>query len=120
MDTPLALREFLEYALGHLIEHKDQASISHHEENGRWIYEVRLSDDDMRHIVGRHGHTAKALRNLMSAAATREGIRIALRIDPIDQASASDFAPHDKADEGEATDEATDEASTPADDEQRD
>ncbi len=85
MDTPLALREFLEYALGHLIEHKDQASISHHEENGRWVYEVRLSDDDMRHIVGRHGHTAKALRSLMSAAATREGIRIALRIDPIDQ-----------------------------------
>ncbi|MGI8602884.1 MAG: KH domain-containing protein [Verrucomicrobiales bacterium] len=85
MDAPLALREFLEYVVGSLIEHRDLASISQHQEGNRVSFDVLLHKDDVGLIIGRNGHTVKALRSLMTAAATREGIRISLRVEPRDE-----------------------------------
>jgi len=82
MDVPLALREFLEYVVGSLIDHRDQVSIVQKQEGNRLVYDVLVHPDDVGHLIGRNGHTVKALRNLMSAAAAREGMKVALRIDP--------------------------------------
>jgi predicted RNA-binding protein YlqC (UPF0109 family) len=84
MDVPLALRECLEYVIGSLITHKDQVSITQSQEGNRLLFDVLLHPEDVNALVGRHGHTVKALRNLMAAAAVRDDLRVALRVEPFD------------------------------------
>lgn len=82
MDVPLALRECLEFVIGSLITHKDQVSITQSQEGNRLLFDVLLHPEDVNFLVGRHGHTVKALRNLMAAAALRDDLRVALRVEP--------------------------------------
>ena len=82
MDVPLALRECLEFVIGSLITHKDQVSITQSQEGNRLLFDVLLHPEDVNSLVGRHGHTVKALRNLMAAAALRDDLRVALRVEP--------------------------------------
>jgi predicted RNA-binding protein YlqC (UPF0109 family) len=84
MDVPLALRECLEYVIGSLITHKDQVSITQSQEGNRLIFDVMLHPEDVDALIGRQGHTVKALRNLMAAAAIRSDLRVALRLEPFD------------------------------------
>jgi len=84
MDVPLALRECLEFVIGSLITHRDQVSITQTQDGNRLVFDVLLHPDDVEALVGRHGHTVKALRNLMAAAAQRENLRVALRVEPFD------------------------------------
>lgn len=89
MDVPLALRECLEFVIGSLITHKDQVSITQSMEGNRLLFDVLLHPDDVAALIGRHGHTAKALRNLMAAAATRDDLRVALRVEPFEPKTAA-------------------------------
>jgi uncharacterized protein len=89
MDAPLALREFLEYVVGSLIEHRELASISQRQEGNRILFDVLLHEDDVGHVIGRNGHTIKALRSLMTATAIREGLKVSLKVDPRSDTPAS-------------------------------
>jgi uncharacterized protein len=89
MDVPLALRECLEFVIGSLIAHKDQVSITQSQEGPRLVFDVQLHPDDVHSLIGRHGHTVKALRNVMAAAAVRDNLRVAVRIEPLGTASES-------------------------------
>ena len=82
MDVPLALRECLEFVIGSLITHRDQVSITQSQEDNRLIFDVLLHPEDAAGLIGRHGHTIKALRNVMAAAAHRQNLRVALRVEP--------------------------------------
>ncbi len=86
MDVPLALRECLEFVVGSLIAHRDHVSITQSREGNRLVFDLRLHPEDVNALVGRHGHTVKALRNLMAAAAQREDLRVALRVEPLETA----------------------------------
>lgn len=88
MDVPLALRECLEYVIGSLITHKDQVSITQTQEGNRLLFDVLLHEADVAALIGRQGHTVKALRNVMAAAAIREDLRVALSIEPFGAAPA--------------------------------
>lgn len=83
MDVPLALRECLEFVIGSLIAHKDQVSITQSQEGPRLVFDVQLHPDDVHSLIGRHGHTVKALRNVMAAAAVRDNLRVAVRVEPL-------------------------------------
>jgi uncharacterized protein len=85
MDVPLALRECLEYVIGSLITHKDRVSITQSLEDNRLVFDVLLHPEDVDALIGRHGHTVKALRNIMAAAATRHELRVALRVEPLEE-----------------------------------
>lgn len=82
MDVPLALRECLEFVIGSLITHRDRVSITQSQQDNRLLYDVLLHPEDAANLIGRHGHTVKALRNVMAAAAQRQNLRVALRVEP--------------------------------------
>ena len=44
------------------------------------ILELRVSPDDIGKVIGKHGRIAKAVRTILSAAATKTGKRIVLEI----------------------------------------
>ena len=44
------------------------------------ILELKVSDGDIGKVIGKHGRIAKALRTILSAAATKSGKRVVLEI----------------------------------------
>ena len=82
MDSSTALREFLEYIIGQLIEQPEEGAIAHElSEDGRHHnFRVTLTEEDVGKIIGRNGHTVTAIRSLLAAAAQRNRQTVSLRV----------------------------------------
>ncbi len=82
MDAATALREFLEYIIGQLIDQPEAGAIAHElsEDGKQHHFRVTLSEDDVGMIIGKGGHTVTAMRNLLNAAAARDGQRVTLKV----------------------------------------
>jgi uncharacterized protein len=50
-------------------------------EEGTVVYHLHVSEDDMGRVIGKQGRTAKAIRIVMRAAATRNNGKISVEID---------------------------------------
>jgi len=49
------------------------------------LFEVRVAEDDMGKVIGKHGRTATAIRTIVSAAAMKHDKKANVEIlDPID------------------------------------
>jgi uncharacterized protein len=73
--------DVLEYIAKSLVDHPDDISITEvEEENGDVVLELRVHPDDMGKIIGKRGRTAKAIRTMVKAAATREGTNATVEI----------------------------------------
>lgn len=82
MDSAVALREFLEFVIAQLVDHPEQASISHHMASNRHVFEVAVADTDVGRIIGKNGQTIGAMRNLLEAAASRNKEQVSLSVGP--------------------------------------
>jgi predicted RNA-binding protein YlqC (UPF0109 family) len=82
MDSSTALREFLEYIIGQLIEQPEEGAIAHElsDDGKHHKFVVTLTEDDVGHIIGRNGHTVSAIRSLLEAAADRDGQSVSLKV----------------------------------------
>jgi hypothetical protein len=81
MDAPEALREYLSYVVANLIDNPQQASIAiGHSPNGATSFRVQLAPDDVKRVIGKHGHTASAIRSLLNVAAEKHGIKVTLKV----------------------------------------
>lgn len=49
-------------------------------ENGTVCFELKVSENDVGKVIGRHGRIAKAIRMVMKAAASTEGKRVSVDI----------------------------------------
>jgi uncharacterized protein len=73
--------EVLEYIAKSLVDNPDDVAITEvEEENGDIVLELRVHPDDMGKIIGKRGRTAKAIRTMVKAAATREGTNASVEI----------------------------------------
>ncbi len=76
-----AMQEFLDYVLRQLIDYPDEMVLLKSEgESKRTVFKVRLRQSDVGKVIGKHGHTIIAIRNLLSAAASRHGEKAVLDI----------------------------------------
>lgn len=82
MDSATALREFLEYIIGQLIEQPEEGNIAHElsEDGKHHTFRVTLTEDDVGKIIGKNGHTVSAIRSLLQAAAQRDGQSVSLKV----------------------------------------
>jgi uncharacterized protein len=71
----------LEDALDHLVrgivDHPDDVQVELRERRKGRVLEVRVHPDDLGKVIGRAGHTAKALRSVMTAIGGK-GVRVDL------------------------------------------
>ncbi len=74
------MQEFLDYVLRQLIDYPDEMVLTRHEGNKRTTFHVRLCQSDIGKVIGKHGQTIIAIRNLLSAGAARHGERAHLEI----------------------------------------
>jgi hypothetical protein len=80
MNQPLAMQEFLEFVLRQLVDFPDEIVLTTSEANKKTIFKVRLRQSDIGKVVGKHGQTILAIRNILNAAAARFGQKAAFEI----------------------------------------
>lgn len=81
MDAPEALREYLMYVVANLIDNPQQASIAiGHNPSGATTFRVQLAQEDVKRVIGKHGHTLSAIRSLLNVAAEKHGIKVTLKV----------------------------------------
>jgi uncharacterized protein len=73
-------KDLVEYVAKSLVDDPSQVVVNVIEGEKSTILELRVAQDDIGKVIGKHGRIAKALRTVLSAAATKSGKRVALEI----------------------------------------
>lgn len=75
------MKELIEFIAKSLVEHPEAVSVVEEQgEDGTVLVKLAAAQDDMGRIIGKQGRTAKAMRTLLNAKATRENLRATLQI----------------------------------------
>ena len=75
------LRNFLQYVAVKLIDEPSQAQLKVAELGPKKVrFKLVLAKEDVAMLIGRNGFTASAIRNVLKAAADREGVQLTLQI----------------------------------------
>ena len=73
--------DVLTYIAKSLVDNPDEVEVtSVEEDDGELVLELRVHPDDMGKVIGKRGRTAKAIRTMVKAAATREGASATVEI----------------------------------------
>jgi len=74
------MKELIEYMTKALVDSPDEVDV--HEVAGEktTVYELRVGEGDLGKVIGKHGRTIRAIRTLLSAAATKQNKRAVLEI----------------------------------------
>ncbi len=74
------MRELVELVAKKLVDHPEDVQVRVIDGDEGQCLELRVHPDDMGRVIGRNGRTAKAIRTLLSTAATKSDARIVLQI----------------------------------------
>ena len=69
-------RNVLEYIVESLVEEPDEVEIDVDEGGRRVALNVTVAKDDMGRVIGKRGRVAQAIRQVVRAAAARDGIEV--------------------------------------------
>ncbi len=75
-----ALKEMVECVTKRLVDNPDAVDVTETEGERTIVIELRVDPKDLGKVIGKQGRTAKALRTLLTAAATKLGKRSVLEI----------------------------------------
>lgn len=75
------MKELIDFMARSLVDQPDQVVV--HEagtRRGEAVYELTVAPDDVGKVIGRQGRTARAMRNILAAAASLQGRQASLDI----------------------------------------
>ena len=77
------MKELLEAIARGLVVDKDAVNVTVDEptEEGVVVYHLHVAPDDMGRVIGKQGRIAKAIRTVVKARATKDGVRVQVDID---------------------------------------
>ena len=77
------MKELLVSIAKGLVEDPDAVVVEQDEpaEDGTIVFHLHVAPDDMGRVIGKQGRSAKAIRTVMRAAATRQETRVSVEID---------------------------------------
>jgi predicted RNA-binding protein YlqC (UPF0109 family) len=70
------VRELLEFLARELVDDPDAVEVTESSDDRGMLLTLRVAPDDMGKVIGRAGRTARALRTVVRAAATRQGVSV--------------------------------------------
>ena len=73
-------KSLVEFLVKALVDNPDNVNIKVVEGEKSTILELRVMEEDIGKVIGKHGRIAKAIRTILSAAATKSGKRVVLEI----------------------------------------
>ena len=74
------LKGLIEFIAKSLVDYPEQVGLNEIEGEKTTILELSVSNNDLGKIIGRRGRTAKAMRTVLTAAATKLNKRAVLEI----------------------------------------
>ncbi len=75
------MEDLLELLAASLVDEAEKVSVEgYDEDDGTIVLELRMAPDDAGKIIGRGGRTVAALRTVMRACGTRDGIRVLIDV----------------------------------------
>ena len=79
-DTMSLVKELVEYIVKKLVDHPDKVSVSEISGEQATIIELRVAPEDLGKVIGKEGRTARSIRTLVHAAASKDKKRAVLEI----------------------------------------
>jgi predicted RNA-binding protein YlqC (UPF0109 family) len=74
------MKDLIEYIARALVDNPDQVSVKEVEGEKTTVYELRVGAGDLGKVIGKRGRTARSIRTLINASATKSGKRAVLEI----------------------------------------
>ena len=74
------MKDFVEYLAKGLVSDTGAVNVKELQGDGGTIFELSVAPDDLGKVIGKKGRTARALRTLIQAAATKQKTRATLEI----------------------------------------
>lgn len=74
------MRDLIEYIAKSLVDNPDQVAVKEVEGEKTTVYELRVGQGDLGKVIGKRGRTARSIRTILNAAATKAGKRAVLEI----------------------------------------
>lgn len=75
------MKEFLEYVVAQLVDRPEDFSLRITDRGDIRQFVLELPRSEVGKIIGKQGHTINAIRNLLGAAASRQGGRVSFEIE---------------------------------------
>jgi len=73
-------KDLVEYIAKSLVDDPSGVEVTMIEGEKSTILELKVAENDIGKVIGKHGRIAKAVRTILSAAATKGGKRVVLEI----------------------------------------
>ncbi len=74
------MKDLVLYLAKALVNHPDEIEVNEIPGETASILELRVAKDDLGRIIGKQGRTAKSIRTLLNAAASRTNRKVVLEI----------------------------------------
>ena len=74
------MEKLLEVMAKSLVDDPDQVVITKEEKGDMVVLSLKVAESDMGKVIGKSGRIAKALRQVLNAAATRDKLKVVLDI----------------------------------------
>ena len=75
------MRDLVEFLCRELVDDPDAVQVAESHDDRGVLFRVRVADGELGRLSGRGGRTAKAIRTVVRAAATRQGSHAAVDFD---------------------------------------
>jgi hypothetical protein len=74
------LQDLVKFLAQSLVDKADEVIVEEMEEDGAAVFELTVAEEDLGKVIGKQGRTARALRTILSAAASKLRTRAVLEI----------------------------------------
>ena len=74
------MKDLVQYLAKSLVNNPDAVEVKETEGETASVLELRVAKEDLGRIIGKQGRTAKSIRTILNAAASRTNRRIVLEI----------------------------------------
>jgi len=74
------MKKFLEFLVRAIVDSPAEVTIDESQDGGITTFRIKVAQNDMGKIIGRDGGIIKSVRNLVRAAAVKEGKRVNVEI----------------------------------------
>ncbi|MCD4814339.1 KH domain-containing protein [bacterium] len=74
------MKQLIEYIAKSLVDNPDAVHVTEQTSGDGTVLELKVANEDLGRIIGQKGQTVKALRQLLTAAATKTKSKVSLVI----------------------------------------
>jgi uncharacterized protein len=74
------MKELVQYLAKSLVNNPDAVDVKETEGETASVLELRVAKEDLGRIIGKQGRTAKSIRTILNAAASRTNRKVVLEI----------------------------------------